>query len=208
MNQTSELTRQGQAAATGNDVRTRLSALAGTARPTAGLLAKFESSMATIGSVMIPLGIVTILLGWYGTSNSSYPFEQYPYLISGGLLGFALVSGGAAMLFASWVGRSADQAASAHRDVVVALEELGREVRASREAAAAAPVVTTVQKRRRSKAVVAASANGHRHTVATANGSMLHRVDCRIVIDRDGVHAVAADADGYRECKLCQPLSV
>ncbi len=207
MNPTTEVSSTDRASAQIDDVSARLSALAGSGRPTAGLLARLESSMAMIGSVMIPLGIVTILLGWYGTSNSSYPFEQYPYLISGGLLGFALVSGGAAMLFAAWIGRSTDRAAAAHQDLVEALAALGRDVRASREAVTVV-AATTVPKRRRSKAVVTASANGHAKTVATANGSMLHRADCRVVLDREGVHDVDPAADGYRECKLCQPLSV
>jgi hypothetical protein len=48
------------------------------------------------------LGMVAIVLGWYGAAHSSYLFQEVPYLISGGLLGVALVAGGGFLFFASW----------------------------------------------------------------------------------------------------------
>jgi len=51
------------------------------------------------------LGIVAIVLGWYGAAHSTYLFQEVPYLISGGLLGVALVAGGGFLFFASWLVR-------------------------------------------------------------------------------------------------------
>src|SRR3954453_14303185 len=54
------------------------------------------------GGIMMPLGIVFILLGWAGAARTPLPFEQNDYLISGGLLGLALVVAGGFTYFAYW----------------------------------------------------------------------------------------------------------
>ena len=58
--------------------------------------------MLAAGATSMALGIVAIVLGWYGAAHSSYLFQEIPYLISGGLLGVALVAGGGFLFFASW----------------------------------------------------------------------------------------------------------
>ncbi|MFN2538628.1 MAG: hypothetical protein ABR549_10840 [Mycobacteriales bacterium] len=55
-----------------------------------------------IGSVLAPLGLVLIGLGWLGASRTPLVQEQLPYLISGGLLGLALVVLGGFLYFAHW----------------------------------------------------------------------------------------------------------
>ncbi|HUY64495.1 MAG TPA: hypothetical protein VMV14_08265 [Acidimicrobiales bacterium] len=61
--------------------------------------------MLVIGSTLMGLGFVAIVLGWYGASHSAYLFQEIPYLISGGLLGVALVAGGGFLFFAAWLVR-------------------------------------------------------------------------------------------------------
>src|SRR6266850_2401482 len=58
--------------------------------------------LLTLGGVLIPLGIVLILLGWSGVSHTTDTFEQTPYVVSGGLLGLALVVAGGFCYFAYW----------------------------------------------------------------------------------------------------------
>ncbi len=43
----------------------------------------------------IALGVVILLIGWLGVSNTVYPAEQLPYIISAGLGGVALIGIGA-----------------------------------------------------------------------------------------------------------------
>ena len=50
--------------------------------------------MQTLGMLTIAFGFACIILGWYGASHSPYLYQEIPYLISGGLLGVALVVGG------------------------------------------------------------------------------------------------------------------
>ena len=55
-----------------------------------------------IGVAMIVFGFICILLGWYGAAHSAYQYQEIPYLISGGLLGVALVIGGGVLLRTAW----------------------------------------------------------------------------------------------------------
>jgi hypothetical protein len=42
-------------------------------------------------------GVVALLIGWNGASQTAYPAEQLPYLLSGGLLGLLLFGAGATL---------------------------------------------------------------------------------------------------------------
>src|SRR3954451_2671852 len=59
-------------------------------------------TLLILGGVLIPLGIVLILLGWSGVSHTTDTFEQTPYVVSGGLLGLALVVAGGFCYFGYW----------------------------------------------------------------------------------------------------------
>src|SRR5436305_14975425 len=49
------------------------------------------------GAIMVPLGIALIVLGWYGAAHKALIIQQFPYLISGGILGLGLmITGGVA----------------------------------------------------------------------------------------------------------------
>jgi hypothetical protein len=59
-------------------------------------------ALLVMGGILIPLGIVLILLGWSGVSHTTDTFEQTPYIVSGGLLGLALVVAGGFCYFGYW----------------------------------------------------------------------------------------------------------
>ena len=59
-------------------------------------------TLLILGGILIPLGIVLILLGWSGVSHTTDTFEQTPYVVSGGLLGLALVVAGGFCYFGYW----------------------------------------------------------------------------------------------------------
>lgn len=54
-------------------------------------------------ATLMTLGLTAVLLGWLGAARSTIVEEQVPYLISGGLLGVALATIGALMLFTHWL---------------------------------------------------------------------------------------------------------
>lgn len=62
-----------------------------------------------IGMALVVFGFVCILLGWYGAANSPYLYEEIPYVISGGLLGVALVIGGGVLVRSAWTMRQIEE---------------------------------------------------------------------------------------------------
>jgi len=86
----------------------RLSALVDKARPgRAGRNVRKTMQMA--GMAVIVLGFVFILLGWYGAAHSPYLYQEVPYLISGGLLGVAMVIGGGVLVRSAWTLRQIEE---------------------------------------------------------------------------------------------------
>lgn len=53
----------------------------------------------TVAIALVAGGFVALLVGWLAVSDTIFAFEQIPYVISGGLLGVALIALGCA----SWV---------------------------------------------------------------------------------------------------------
>ena len=79
-------------------------------RAAAAQLAERSSStdlitwMLVPGSIALLLGFGVITLGWVGASRTTRQIEQIPYLISGGVLGLALVLlGGLLLVSTFWV---------------------------------------------------------------------------------------------------------
>ena len=147
-----------------------------------------DRTLAVVAAVLLPLGLLVILLGWYGAAHTPYLFEQVPYLISGGIVGLALVTGAGLLYFGSWVARSA---AAQQRTAEETLSLL-REIRDGLGGSSSRP---------------SAPANGQVGFVATARGSMWHRPDCTVVAGREDLHEVGPDGDGLQPCSLCDPLS-
>jgi hypothetical protein len=99
--------------------------------------------MLVPGSLAVLLGFAAMVLGWVGAARTAREIEQIPYLISGGLIGLALVVLGALLLASTfWVAvlrklqREAElRAEEAVADLstrVTALEDAPRTARSSR----------------------------------------------------------------------------
>jgi hypothetical protein len=81
------------------------------------------------GAVAVGAGVAAIALGWYGAAHSTYLFQQIPYVISGGMLGLALVVAGAALVIGSWVVRLVHEA----RQATGALQQIARQLAATED---------------------------------------------------------------------------
>jgi hypothetical protein len=44
-----------------------------------------------LAAVLVLLGVIALIIGWWGVSGTGLAAEQNPYLVSGGLLGLALI---------------------------------------------------------------------------------------------------------------------
>ena len=132
--------------------------------------------LLVLGGVALALGLVAILLGWYGSAQSTLEFEQTPYVISGGLMGVGLIVLGGFTYFSYWLtclvreNRQTAQRTAAHQDRLEAL--IGQLV-----------------------------ADRGTQLVATEHGSVVHRPGCPATLGHP-VHPATAE-DGEL-CALCR----
>lgn len=136
------------------------------------------------GAILVPLGIVIILLAWYGSAHSPYVQGQIPYVISGGLLGLGLMVLGGLLYWAHWLYRIYDQSALHH-------EEMLRLVRG--QAGPGAPVE--------------GPGAPEPVLVATARGRNFHRPECSLVVSgRRPTHRLSPqEAANLVPCRICRP---
>jgi len=85
--------------------------------------------MQILGMLTIAFGFVCILLGWYGASHSPYLYQEVPYLISGGLLGVALVIGGGVLVRCAWSLRQVEEERRNALAIVRSIDRLERILR-------------------------------------------------------------------------------
>jgi hypothetical protein len=140
-----------------------------------------------VGAVMVPLGIALIILAWYGAAHKALIIQQFPYLLSGGILGLGLMITGGLAYFGYWITRLVQENRAHTRELIAAIDRLA-------ELAVDEDGADTVGR---------AAADGA--LVATATGTMVHRPDCPVVANRPGVRRVKAGTSGFEPCKICEP---
>lgn len=173
-----------------------------------------DQLLLILGGVLMPLGILAVFLGWYGTARTPFLFEQIPYVASGGFAGVALVLTGGFLYFGSWLARQVVETREQNARLLVALENLQERVAeaqwtaASGAGAAAAGAMAASPASARTSKLAAASDNGT--LVATQRGSMVHLPTCGVVANRDKLRQIdpeTAIEKGFVPCKICAPLS-
>ena len=138
------------------------------------------------GWALVGAGLLALLLGYIGVSGESLVAKQLPYLVSGGLVGIALVFLGAVLL-------GLHDLAGLSRRVEAVERQVGDLHRVLLEAAdEVAPVDEGT-----SNGMVTVLAGGH----------TFHRPDCTVVNGKERARtmsAVEATTEGLAPCKLCQ----
>jgi hypothetical protein len=85
--------------------------------------------LQVVGLVCAGLGFVAIVLGWYGAAHSPFLYQEIPYLISGGVLGLALVIAGGVLLRCAWSLRQVEEERRNAVAIVRAVDRLERVLR-------------------------------------------------------------------------------
>src|ERR671930_2787680 len=80
-----------------------------------------QIALFTVGALLMPLGIFAIFLGWYGVAHTKYQYDQLPYVVSGGLLGLALVFLGGFIYFGAWLARIGNEQRESSRQLADAV---------------------------------------------------------------------------------------
>jgi hypothetical protein len=101
----------------------RLTEAASRIRVRPGLRVPVETILLGAASILFPLGLVFVILGWYGAAHTGHTYEQMDYLISGGLFGLGLSVAGGFMYFGYWLSR---QLGESRRQSALTLSALGR----------------------------------------------------------------------------------
>lgn len=160
-----------------------------------------ERTLMVAGGVLAPVGVAVVIFGWVGAARTSNVYEQIPYLISGGLLGLALVFLGGFLYFAHWMTQAVKEQRAGAAAVVDAVARLADAVeRQGTTLAAMAPrppaALAPAQQ-------MAPTRNGT-DLVATETGTMAHRPTCRVVAGRPGLRPVTPGEE-LEPCRLCRP---
>lgn len=164
-----------------------------------GTLNFSEHTLMVLGGVIAPLGLVIVVLGWYGAAHSPFLFQQVPYLISGLGLGLGLVFLGSFFYFAHWITELVKEGrtqSAAMIEAIARLEETVKQQAGADRFASAADGDGGVSPN--------GAATGD--LVATGKGTMAHRPDCVVVASKPGLRRVAPD-EGLLSCKLCEPYA-
>ena len=139
------------------------------------------------GAIMMPLGIVIILLGYYGVANSVYDFEREAYTASGGFLGLAVTFLGGFLYFGAWLARIAydnQQSAARLADTLLVLADVTSRAAASVEAPSGQDLQAL--------------------PVTAGQGTTLHRRDCALIAHRDDLQP-GGGRTGLTSCRVCKP---
>ncbi len=153
------------------------------AAPLRSSSALLQAVLMWAGAILMPLGIVVILLGYYGVANSVYDFEREAYQASGGFLGLGLTFVGGFLYFGAWLARIASDNQEAARRLADTLLVLAD--------------VTS-----RAASIDSHGVNAAAVPVTTHDGSTVHRRDCALVAHRDDL-VPAGDRPGLTRCRVC-----
>jgi hypothetical protein len=138
----------------------------------------------TVGAVLMPAGIGSVYYGWYGAAHTRYEYDQFPYLMSGGLLGVVLAVIGGFLYFSALSVKQAQEQRDAMRRLAESVSELAAAVASGQ----------------------AGSSAGARLVVAGEHGETIHRGDCTLIAKRDDLRAVTGVEPGLTPCRVCAPV--
>jgi hypothetical protein len=139
-----------------------------------------------LGIAVCFLGFVAIFLGWNGAASFNDLRQQFPYLVSGGITGLALVVVGAALLLIESMRTERAELQATLLELRDALEHSGGSV---------GSVTTRPVLLQPDGAVV-------------AGASSYHEPSCRLVDGRDDLEVLPSEdaaAQGLAPCRICQP---
>jgi hypothetical protein len=155
-----------------------------------------------VGSILIPLGFVVIIIGWYGAAHANVIQQQFPYLVSGSFIGLGFTVVGGFLFFSHWLYRIYDQADIHQEAQLKVLEQIAASLTSLR---GGGPVSAPVGD-------IAADepAPGESAPVtyfATASGTVYHQAGCAVLTHNSEDLRVLGPGNlaDLRPCQICSP---
>lgn len=148
-----------------------------------------------LGWILIGVGALLMLLGYFGVSRESLPAKQIPYLVSGGIGGMFL-----AVLGAYFLGTQELRRDSGRLD---RLEQMVADLHQALLRRPDAPDLVTLAPSTNGTASKAPA----RKVFAVDGADLFHRAGCSMVDgkDSDEITPAAARKQGLQPCPLCTP---
>jgi hypothetical protein len=138
-----------------------------------------------LGLAFIVIGFVAIAKAWDGAASRNFVQQQFPYILSGGFMGLALVVTGGLLLFLATL--------RAERQILTErFEEMAR-----------------LLSRNLSRLQV--STNGASGEQVIAGATAYHREGCRVLEGKGDLMTVTLEqavAEGLVACRVCDPPSI
>ena len=137
-----------------------------------------------LGVGLCLVGFLVIFLGWNGAGSHNVLMAQFPYLISGGIAGLAVVVIGAAMIVVQ----------NQRTDRARLEEALGR--------------LTAAIERQGTAAGAGAGAVGGLGGYVVAGSTSYHHLDCQLPEAREEARVVPLEdirTSGLEPCRVCRP---
>lgn len=145
-----------------------------------------------LGWILVGIGALLMLLGYFGVSREALPAKQIPYLVSGGIGGMFLAVLGAYFLGTQELRRDSGR-----------LDRVERMVEELHDALLQRPDAPT-------RNGTTAPVPGSRRVLAVPGADLYHRVTCEVVAGKDAESLTpgAAQKQGLRPCPVCSPAVV
>jgi hypothetical protein len=167
-----------------------------------------------VGSILVPLGVVFILMAWYGAAHTPYVQQQIPYLVSGSFAGLGCLVLGGLLYWAHWLYRIYDQADLHHEEQLKAFESALRAIVDRVGAPDTDPSGTPAVAGTTATSTVGAPPPPppplHPSTqsyVVTPSGSVYHLPNCPVIAHHtEGLRVLgAAGVAEMDPCRICLP---
>ncbi|MDX6285096.1 MAG: hypothetical protein QOG53_581 [Frankiales bacterium] len=155
----------------------------------------WDSVRPVLGYILVALGLLALLIGWYGVSGESIVAKQLPYIASGGLLGVALVALGGRFMLIQDLRRDSNR--------LDKLETMVNELHTALLARPDAPGRAAY-----TGGSARASTNGQSSYAVLPGGQSFHLPGCAMLEGKEKVSQVKSatvEKRGLTPCPLCEP---
>ena len=156
------------------------------ARPSGALVIDFGRLGSKLGLALGAIGLLVVGIGWNGAASNDLSVEQFPYLLSGGILGLSLVVMGAAYTITQ-------NAREDSARLEARLAELIEVVASSGGLAGGTPAPQDLS------------------NLVAAGTASYHSPSCRLVDGREATTYLTPDEAmerGLKACRVCKPAVV